>query len=70
MKVLFLWIKHLMQFQLQVINLCMVPEPLVEERNKLLKEIATQFHIQWNPPMALKFGCDCGCDCASCGCCK
>lgn len=54
----------------QVISLFVVPEPLVEEQNKLLKEIATQFNINWNPPVVLKFGCDCGCDCACCRCCK
>ncbi|PNX94984.1 hypothetical protein L195_g018166, partial [Trifolium pratense] len=33
----------------KIIELLLVPNPPVEERNKLLKEIANQFHIDWDP---------------------
>jgi hypothetical protein len=37
---------------LQIIELLSVPKPPVEERNKLLKEIADQFGIDWHEDMA------------------
>jgi hypothetical protein len=44
-----MWLKHLIQLQLQILELLLVPKPPVEERNKLLKDIAEQFHVEWDP---------------------
>ncbi|MCH96646.1 hypothetical protein A2U01_0017634, partial [Trifolium medium] len=33
----------------QIQELLLVPNPPVEERNKLLKEIANEFKINWDP---------------------
>jgi len=41
----FLRIKRLIRIQLQIISL-FVPKPLVEERDKLIKEIAIQFGLK------------------------
>lgn len=33
----------------KILELLLVPKPPVEERNKLLKDIAEQFHVEWDP---------------------
>jgi hypothetical protein len=37
---------------LQIIELLSVPKPPTQERNKLLKEIADEFGIDWHEDMA------------------
>lgn len=53
---LFLWIKHLIWFQFQMIKLLLLPNPKENERNKVLRKIAMKSKIKdWHPGYKCSF---------------